>query len=157
MAAPATRTDTKADFVERFARFITWPNAATPAAGESFVIGLAGTGEVSERLRQIAPNREVRGHSLRIVDVERLRDLEDCHIVLIEASALRDLESIVEVTGTRPILTIAVSPGMAGSGPLIAFREKDDGVGFTIDTKAVARSGLRFSTKLLRLGTAGGG
>jgi hypothetical protein len=156
VAAPATNADTKADFVELFARFIAWPEASAPAEGEPFVVGVVGTGDVATRLHQIAPNRKVRGHAIRMIEVERLRDLERCHIVVLEASATDDLKSILEITATRPILTIGVGSDMAGRGPLITFEDKSGRVGFSIDTEAVARTKLRFSTKLLRLGTGGG-
>lgn len=156
VAAPATDADTKAEFVARFGRFVAWPEGAAPLDGEPFVVGVVGAGQVASRLRRIAPNRQVDGHALRFVEIDRLEALEHCHLVVIAASGATDLQAVLEVTSKRPIVTIAVSPEVSAPGVLITFVTKNGGVGFSIDVDAVAHSGLRFSTKLLRLGESAG-
>ena len=139
----------KAEFVERFTRFIDWPPSSLNDA--RFVIAVIGKDPFGPHLREIAKERRIKGKEVLVRNVEDPADLAGAHIVFISASEKPNLARILAVTANRPVLTIADSEGFGSSGVLINFYSADDKIRFEINESAVNRSGLRLSSRLLKL------
>lgn len=143
--------EAKAEFLERFTRFVEWPPASTAEAARPFVIGIAGKDPFGAVIDRMATSRRIQGRDVR---VQRLTDpaaAARCDLVFIAASEARRLESILAVTASRPILTVGDTPGFAAAGVVINLVSEDDRIGFEVNEGAAARSGLRLSARLLKL------
>jgi hypothetical protein len=139
----------KAEFIERFTRFIEWPQGAS--TGGPFVIGVIGTDPFRGYLDKMAADRKIKG---RPVEIRRFRDIaavDSCDIVFISSSERARLPAILARTDSHPILTVADSNGFAASGVLVNFYTSGDTVRFEMNETAIERSGLRVSAKLLKL------
>jgi hypothetical protein len=139
----------KAEFIERFTRFIEWPRGAPN--GGPFVIGVLGTDPFRGYLDKMAAGRKIKG---RPVEIRRFRDIaavDSCDVVFISSSERGRLQAVLARTDSRPILTVADSNGFASSGVLVNFYTSGDTVRFEMNETAIERSGLRVSAKLLKL------
>jgi hypothetical protein len=139
----------KAEFLERFTRFIDWP-AGTDGHGP-FLIGVIGENPFNGFLEEIASGRRIKG---RPVEIRRLTDpaqADSCQVVFICASERDRLRRILSRTETKPILTIADSSGFAAAGVLINFYTTGETVHFEMNESAIERSGLKVSSRLLKL------
>jgi hypothetical protein len=139
----------KAEFLERFTRFIDWP-----AGGEGhgpFLIGVIGENPFSGFLDEIAGERRIKG---RLVEIRRLTDptqVDACQVVFICASERDHLRRILSRTESKPILTIGDTAGFAAAGVLINFYMSNETVRFEMNESAIERSGLKVSARLLKL------
>lgn len=142
----------KAEFIERFTRFIEWPpdpSAADP--GSPFVIALYGGNPFGPYLEDLTAGRAIGGRPIKVHEISSPEEIHGCHILFITGVARRSLGKILARTDSRPILTVGDTEGFAEKGVLINFYSFENRIGFEINDTAAKRSGLKFSSKLLRL------
>jgi hypothetical protein len=142
----------KAEFIERFARFVEWPDQAFPSADASFVICIVGDNPFGDYLDRLASERQIKNRHVSIKYIAARSDFDSCHIAFIAASERERVTTILARTMGKPILTIGDTPGFAQAGALINFYRVDDLLRFEINLDEVKRSGLKFSSNLMRLG-----
>ena len=137
----------KAEFLARFASFVTWP----PGSEERpFTIGVIGRNPFNGYLDKIAA-RKIKNRPVSIRYISDLTQLDGCDIVFICGSEKSRLAAILAHTDSHPILTVSDSGGFAEAGVLINFYTTADTVRFEINESAVERSGLKVSSKLFKL------
>jgi len=144
--------DIKAEFLERFTRFIEWPSdSSVQDQSVPFVIGLFDN-PFGDYLASMAKERKIKGKPVEIRLLHAPDDVLGCNMVYISASiADDDVAAILKLTADRSILTVGDAPGMAEKGALINFYTTNDHVRFEINKRAAERSGLKFSGRLLNL------
>jgi hypothetical protein len=140
----------KAELLERFTRFVDWPDDAA-ATHSAFVIGVYGQDPFGTFLAEIAGSRRIKERPVRVVQISDPKQAVGCHVLFIARSARGSLRRVLEQTELRPVLTVADSEGFAEKGVLINFYASDDKVRFEINDAAARRSGLKVSSKLLNL------
>jgi len=153
---PSTVADehrVKAELVERFCRFIDWPERSLGGAERPFVIGILGTDEVGPVLEEVVRTRRIQGRPVEVRWLATPAGVQDCHVVWIARCSPDGLTAVLARTRGRPILTVADTPGFARAGVLINLVRKGNRVGFEINAAAAKASGLVFSSNLLRLST----
>jgi len=139
----------KAEFIERFTRFIEWP-AGTDGRG-NFLIGVIGDNPFNGYLEKMANERRINGRRIEIRHLTEPAQAEGCQIVFICASERDRLRRILSHTESRPILTIGDTAGFAAAGVLINFYTSGETVHFEMNETAIERSGLKVSSRLLKL------
>lgn len=142
----------KAEFVERFTRFIEWPEGARPAPDAPFVVCTWGESPLSARLEQVLASRRIQDHPVR---VKRLRQWEaptGCHILYLAPGTREQVAGIAAELRGKPILSVGDAPGFAELGLIInLFVDDDLHVRFEINAEAARGSGLQISAKLMTL------
>ncbi|MBW3671299.1 MAG: YfiR family protein [Acidobacteria bacterium] len=143
----------KAEFIERFTRFVDWPEDRVFRTGHdgSFVIGIVGEDPFGPHLQRLARSRRIKGERIQIHGIIEPEDVVKCQLLFISESEKSRLRAILAQAGGRPILTIGDTPGFAEAGVLINFYLDGDRIRFEINETAFARSGLHVDTKLLKL------
>lgn len=141
----------KAEFVERFTRFIEWPASGQPPADSPFVVCVWGQSPLGAQLEQLT-RRRIQN---RAVQVRRLSDLEGpagCHILYLSPSARDQVARIAEELRGKPILSVGDATGFAELGLVInLFVDDQAHVRFEINADAARASGLHISAKLMTL------
>jgi hypothetical protein len=155
LRAQVPEYELKAEFVERFTRFIEWPDEATHA-GEPFVIGIFPPGPIAPFLRKLAEQKKIRGRSVEIRELRDPGELAACQVAFLGVGGEKGIEKILDQLRNRPVLTIGDSAGLLGSGVMICFSKAEDRLVFEIDERSATRAGLRISARLLRLARGGG-
>ena len=143
----------KAEYLERFTRFIEWP-ADSPASDPKvpFRICVIGKNPFGDYLRNMGEEVRIRGKHVDILEIQNLQRISSCELLFIPASEKFRLQSILEQTDGKAILTVSDSPGFAQMGVLINLYFSDSRIRFEINPDAVKRSGFRFSSLLMALG-----
>lgn len=142
----------EAELVERFTRFVDWPQGHLADPDAPFVLGLAGHNGVGPALERLARSR---GFKDRKVEIRRLNGpegVEGCHAVWITSAAGAQLGAFLARTSGKPILTLGDTEGFAERGVLINLRRGATRIGFEINLDEAKKSGLKFSSRLLELG-----
>jgi hypothetical protein len=149
----------KAEFLERFTRFIDWPEGAFAGRDVPFVLCLVGENPFGDALVRLASAHTIKERKIALRPVDKPAALDGCHLVFIARGEKRRLAELLAWTNGKPVLTIGDDAGFAKAGVLIGLYLENDHVRFEINTDAVKRSGLKFSSRLLKLGrpVEGGG
>jgi hypothetical protein len=141
----------KAEFIERFTRFIDWPEDAFSSPTSPFVLCVMGDNPFGDYLGHLARDRKIKDRSVRLVFPTKVSELTACHLLFVAASEAAKVRAIVQRTRGAPILTVGDTPGFAEIGVLVNFFFERDLVRFEINVDEGRRSGLAFSAKLLKL------
>jgi hypothetical protein len=146
--AEPTGPEVKAEFIERFIRFVDWDQKSL---GDEFVACVVGDSPIAPYLTRIAKARKLKDRAASVVQVAPDGALASCHAVLIGAVDRKQLDALLARTAGRPVLTIADAPGAAAAGAIINFYEEDEHVKYEINVRAADDSGLVLRAKLLKL------
>src|SRR5262245_15017383 len=82
-AAQVPESDLKAEFIERFTRFVEWPAAAAAEKQPNFVIGVLGKSPLVESLEKMAAGRQIHGRTVKVTVVSDDDPMEKCHVLFI--------------------------------------------------------------------------
>jgi hypothetical protein len=146
-----TSYEVKTAFLFNFAKFIDWPTSSFASPQSPFTICVLGQDPFGSNLDDTMHGKMIGD---RTVAVRRLRDKAEgrrCQIVFVSSSESTHLVEIVGSLQGAPVLLVGETNGFATLGGTIEFTLEDNRVRLVINTDAVDRSGLRFSSKLLAL------
>jgi len=152
LSAQVPEYQLKAEFLERFTRFIEWPadsRVADPAT--PFVIAIIGRNPFGTHLDSLASGRKIKGKAVVVRQIAGPEQAADCDLLFIAGGEHARLREILARTAGRPILTVGDGDEFARSGVLFNFSDTGDQVAFEISETAVKKSGLSVSSRLLRL------
>lgn len=144
--------EVKAEFVERFTRFIEWPASSFGSPAAPFVICLAGQSPIAPHLEKLAKERAIKGRKAAFRRLSQPKDVEGCHLAFIAPTEGGKLADYLAITSGRPILTIGDSAGFAARGVLLNFYLQGAFVRFEVNAAEMKKSGLHCSAKLMKLG-----
>jgi YfiR/HmsC-like len=153
-AAPtvADEPEIKAQFFERFTRFIDWPASAL-GKDAPFVVCLTGGSQLASAIERRMVRTTVKGlqTEIRRLSATPTPDPGGCHALYLGPALRTQLPTLLARTRGRPILTVGDSDGFSREGVLINMYIEDRFVRFEINDPALKASGLKASSKLLRL------
>jgi hypothetical protein len=142
----------KSEIIERFTRFIDWPQGAFGGNEGRFVVCIAGDTRLSPYLERMSRERRIKERRIELRHLKPLQDPAGCHLLVIGAGERPHLKQILSRLSGRGVLTIADTEGFAREGVLINLFLDDEGhVGFEISASELKRSGLKVSAQLLGL------
>jgi hypothetical protein len=148
-AAEPSEAELKAEFVERFTRFVEWSSDDLPE--DDFTLCVVGDSDVTPYLKKIAKKRKLHNRTAVVAVLDSGDDVTECQVVVIAGSDKKKLRSILRRTDERPILTISDASGAGRMGSIINFYRDANHVKFEINTRAAKDAGLKVRSKLLRL------
>ena len=143
----------KAEFIERFTRFIEWPERTENGIHSNFILCIAGKNPFGSYFENMARQVLIQNRRLDIRYGVTAEQMDGCNAVFISEPALSEIEKILAITMNEPVLTIADTPGAAQRGVMMNLYTEENRLRFEINRKTVERSGLRFSPKLLKRAT----
>jgi hypothetical protein len=150
--SPPPEYQVKAEFIERFTRFVTWPGSVFADAAAPFVMCFAGRDEFGSYFSDLAQTGTVQGRRIVVRHLDDDKTAAGCHLLFISGSERSRLRPLLDFTSGKPILTIGDTQGFAEAGVLInLFLENGKYVRFEINVPAVDRSGLIVSSRLMKL------
>jgi hypothetical protein len=140
----------KAEFLERFTRFIEWPEKAVPPSAP-FTICLYGANPFEDALDDLAAHRKIKERDVKVRVVKSLPEADACQVLFIPAAQKESLERILLATVGKPVLTVGDTEGFAERGVLVNFYLQESNVRFEVNDAAARRAGLEISSRLLKL------
>lgn len=141
----------KAAFLFNFAAFVTWPDEVFESSTAPLRYCIQDADEVAAVLQRLLEGEAVDGRSLVLVRLSADSEPGHCHILYLgesEGGYDRLHQSI-----DKNVLTVGESEAFTDNGGMIALLRKRKRIHPVIRRDVVADSGLRLSSKLLRLAT----
>ncbi len=138
----------KAAFIYNFTKYIDWSSYNNR---DVFVIGVVGEdSRVIPALKEISKTRTINNKRIEIKVINTLSDITDCDIVFITKKCRFPLASVLNRVG-RGVLTISESKGFAAQGTDFNFIVVNQRLKFEANLSAIASSGLKAGSQLLKL------
>ncbi|MGD9159709.1 MAG: YfiR family protein [Desulfobacteraceae bacterium] len=136
----------KAAFIERFTRFIEWPENAFQS--ESFKILILGENPFGTTLEKLFAITRIKNREVEIKYSGNTGSVKDCQIVYISPSCKKDLKKIVELLSGGNILSIGDTEGYADQGVMINFFIDKNVLRFELNIEEIKKSKMKVSTLL---------
>jgi len=144
-----TEYEIKAVFLYNFTRYVVWP--ASPGA-DAFTVAVFGDSEIVKPLREIAEKKTVGDLPLVIRCCSRIEDIGSPRILFCANSETAMAASALKAVEGRDVLTVGEAQGLAWArGVAVNFVLQEDSVKFEISEKALAKTGLRIGSQLMKL------
>jgi hypothetical protein len=140
----------KAAFLPRFARYVTWPNAAAPSGSEPFVLCVIGGDPFGSALDTAAQSQSIDGRRITVRRLSSANGAGGCNIAFVEGGRGQPVGQILAALAGKPVLTVT-DAGNGGPRGMIHFTLVDGRVRFFIDEAQAASRGLSISSRLLAL------
>jgi YfiR/HmsC-like len=150
-ADPVPEPALKAEVVERITRYVDWPSASFASENTPFTICIMGDNPFGDYLVKMAKQRTIQGRRVVVLTISDVGRLGTCNLLFVGRSEDRRLDKILALTADHPVLTVGDTNGYGARGVLVNFYRDGDRIGFEINVHAVDRSGLRISSRVLRL------
>ncbi len=141
----------KAAFLYNFAKFVQCSDTTFKSPDEPLVLCILGNNPFGNALGTIENKEVINKRKLSVKLCKNIRDVSACHILFISSSEAENLSSILSVTKTMPMLTVADSEGFAQRGVMINLVSMDNKLRFEINTDAVNKMPFKLSSQLLKL------
>ena len=142
----------KAEFIDRFTRFVEWPASSFPSGDAPFVVCAVGGGMLAERLRDVLTRSRPGGRSVQFRTPVADAQLGACHLLYVSGSERDRIVDIVRRVRNRPVLSVGDSTGYALHGVVInLYVDETAFVRFEINREAALSGGLKLSARLLSL------
>jgi hypothetical protein len=141
----------KAVFLFNFAQFVEWPATAFLQPDSPIVIGILGKDPFGTFLEETIHNERVNGRPLIIERYSTVKEVKNCHILFIHASATSKIDATLKALKGRQILTVSDINNFANHGGMVRFIKESNKVKLRINVNAAKAEGITISSKILRL------
>ncbi len=146
---PSLENDVRAAFLYNFTKFVEWPPPLQ--ADEPFrVCALADTAFIAALDRTIA-GESVGGRPLVRAEARSSDEARRCAILYVGNGYKEQASPVLAAVRDLPVLTVGEGPTFVKQGGAIGFLLENNRVRFDISQRALQRSGLKASSKLLRV------
>ncbi len=140
----------KAAFLLNFAKFMEWPSHIFSDTSSTLTLCILGKDPFDKTLKTIE-DKIVKGRRLVIKNASCVEDIKECHILFVSTSEEKNLSEILTKIKDMPILTVAETKNFCQSGGIVNFILAKNKVRFEINVDAAKRTGIKISSKLLKL------
>jgi hypothetical protein len=140
----------KAAFLYNFTKFVEWPSSAFEERGPLRLCVL-GKDPFGKSLQSVVEGEQVQGRPITLVRIDSLDNPGSCHILFLSRTETERLPAVLAAMQGAPVLTVGEAPGLLEKGAGVNFVLEKGKVRFEINQAAVEGTGLKMSSKLLRL------
>jgi len=146
----------KAAFLEKFGKFVEWPERAFGGPAAPVVIGVFGDNPFGDALRSFAETDTINGRPVFVREIKTFSDLTNCHVIFVPASESAANRDVLAAAAGLPVLTVGETDEFFDAGGMIEFIIENKQVHFRIRNEAARAAGLKISSKLLILARRAG-
>ena len=146
LQAQVSESEYKVAFIERFTRFIEWPDSIK---SDTFNIVIVGKTPLQSTLNELFTNIKIKNRDVRLIYSKDSIALINANLVFIAGSEKRRIEKILTVTNKYPILTISDSKGYGTKGVHINMYNDDNYIRYEINQESIKNSKLIVNSLLL--------
>ncbi len=149
--AQLSEYEVKAVFLERFTRFIEWPEGSSVYdTTKPFVLGIIGKNPFDSKLEELYSTQKIKAKEVEILEIKDLNEIARCQLLFVAKSVKKDLPDILNLTRDKPILTISDTEGFAERGVFINLISDGKRIRYEINEAAVRDSNFTMSYRLLK-------
>ena len=141
---------TKARFLDTFARYVDWPKETFTTSRNALVIGVLGEDPFGKLLDATLENRKFNQQPIQCARFQRVEDVRACQVLFIAEPDPSRLKQILVRLRGKNILTVSDADGFLDQGGQIQFVLDERRLKFEVNLDAVRKAGLDLDANLLR-------
>src|ERR1700733_5016570 len=142
----------KATYLLNFAKLAEWPRTALPDGSSPLVIGVSGGDEdFLNFLRALIAGKTIGPQPLEAKSVTSEDDMKSCRIVFFRASKKKYMQVAVENLAHAGVLSVGEDESFLRQGGMINLVKDHGSVHFEVNSDALDRSNIHFSSNILAL------
>ncbi len=142
----------KAAFLEKFCRFTEWEKG-TIDRSDYFYIAVYQTENISEVLRSVFTDLQIKGKAVKVIAVDELSQLEvNPHLIFIPKNKPSKIDKIIKYSQENNVLLVGDDENYGKLGVHISFYITDEGtLHFIINLESIKESHLRLNLMLIEI------
>ncbi len=140
--------------IYNFAQFVEWPETKLKPSQSPFVIGIFGEDPIGTILDETLKGETFQNRTVQVRHLSVLNDVKACEILFVSQSQKKRIPEVLDAIRGNSTLTIGDTDDFILLGGMVAFKKEGNKVRFQINPEAATKSGLKISSKLLRLAIA---
>ena len=138
-----------AAYIERFTRFIDWPQSHLIENKSIIKIGISGNYNLYLKMVEFSSSIKIKNKVVEVKLIKTLDDINDIDIIFIGSKDLQKLSRILKICEENSILTISYSQGFAEKGIIINLYKENNVFKFEINEQKAREFGFKISHLLL--------
>ena len=139
----------KAAFLFNFARYVEWPLGAFDDAKAPITICMIGDSAFAKVVATTVTGKSVGPRPVQVIKTSKL-SASTCHILYVDED-IEDSRNLLVDLADKSVFTVSDRKGFAHDGGIANFFRADKKIRFEINPTAAKESGLKISSRLLRL------
>jgi YfiR/HmsC-like len=149
----AEEYEIKAAFLYNLGNYLRFPasNLSDDDTDQLFQICILGSDPFQQNIDSAAEGEKIQGHPPKIRRLQRVQEVEGCHILFISTSERARLKSILQALNTRPILTVSDMEDFLEQGGMLAFYNENNKIRLALDLDKIKSVNIKPSANLLKL------
>lgn len=140
----------KAAFVFNFAKFTEWPDLAFIDESTPIDLCVVGSTPFSSHLDAF-DGKTIHGRNINVKTLAADADVSRCHIAYFGQSSSQYVRATLGKLRGHGLLSIGEDQSFLHNGGLITLFIEDNKIKFRVNVSAIPKTGLKISSKLLRL------
>lgn len=144
--AQISESEVKAAYIERFTRFIDWPDEFE---NKTFKIAVIGENPFNSSLDDLFAETDIKKHNVKLIYTNNLDDITNVNLVFISGSEEKRIKEILKAINKKPILIISDTKGFCELGTHINMYVDENYIRYEINQEALEESGLKVTSLLL--------
>ncbi len=149
-AAPSSEVELKVAYLYNFAKFIQWPEDTFIDEQSPLVIGVLGRSPVEAELASLA-QKTVRNRHIVIRHFSKVEEVQECHLLYIGLPRLKSVGEVLELLGSKAIVTVGDAKDFAAWGGMVQFVIRRERLRFLINLEYALKNNIKIDSQLLSL------
>jgi len=142
----------KAAYLDKFDRYVTWPDGAFADPQSPFVIGVLEAERVSSHLRALAQTKQIDGRPVDIREFDCPAQITPCQILFLPKEVDREVrQEVIRRLSGKHVLFVGETDGFLSEGGVFEFVLRQNNVRIAVNLIAARRENLTISSKLLAI------
>jgi hypothetical protein len=146
---PVTQSALRAAFLYNFAKFTEWP--VDPSAENPLILCVVDDGPVESALGELVGGAAINGRPATVWRGAKGPELRTCHLLYLGETNTGRAAAILDGIQGAPVLTVSNGDEFIRLGGIVGLFIEDGRMRFAINPEAAQRSGVRLSSRLLKL------
>ncbi|AGF77308.1 hypothetical protein UWK_00730 [Desulfocapsa sulfexigens DSM 10523] len=149
-AAPSSEDKLKVAYLYNFAKFIQWPEETFTDEQSPLVIGVLGRSSVEAELAPLA-QKTVRNRPIVIRHFSKVEEVQECHLLYISMPPLKSVGKVLQVLGSKAIVTVGDATDFAAQGGVVQFVTLRERLRFLVNLEYALKNHIKIDSQLLSL------
>ena len=141
----------KAAYLYNFAKFVEWPPESATPNSNALAVCVLDDEAFAEVVEQTVRGKTANGRPFVVRRNPEPQQIRSCHILFIGAVERKRWGRLVEAVAGSGVLTVSDTDRFTHIRGIINFIVEGNRIQFEVNVDAVARSGLRISSRLLQV------
>ncbi|MCD2449571.1 YfiR family protein [Methylicorpusculum oleiharenae] len=130
--------------------FTEWPEHTFKSEDEDLRLCVIGDNIVQQAFEQLS-DKKIGAHSVVIFNINRNRNIDDCHIVFISGQDRLQLAQLHAAALGKPILTVDDTEGLTSFNGIVNLQKNNDKLTLNINLDLARQAGFIMSARLLKV------